>query len=589
MLDNSNEQEDEKPPAPPVRLTSVSKSKPSYDSIDLRPLPQTPDEIDLSNNFSPSSSSFISSSKGRFNLISKSFRNSKSKQNAISITSSLTSGSTSADKSIISAPTGFEHTLHVGYDPIKGEFTGMPESWARLLREADISKSEQKKNPEAVLNVLKWFEKSNNHNKEVKFMTIAQKQSLIQAASNVKKSGSLNSDDRSSFDSSLAGDSKSIDSSIDTTQQPSSFCTAITPPNVTSVQMSTNQDVTQQQKPKNLHTLPTNSTFRPNCNSAPRTAPRHQASVEKSSQQLLYQEQPVNTSQSTQDPIEVQSTTINRQDDPTIDTGNLHVADSNSQQVAVDHPSLIDQTAALLNPHDVSAQQPNSSTYIKKAPPMAARHLNKGHRLRSRFNEDPILAKLRAVVSIGNPKERYTLIGQIGQGASGNVMTAIDNDTDMLVAIKQMNLAQQSNKEFILNEILVMRENRHPNVVNYLDSYLVDNQLWVVMEYLQGGSLTDIVVDTRMDEYQIATVCREVLQALEFLHANQVIHRDIKSDNILLGIDGSVKLTDFGFCAQLAEQNKRTTMVGTPYWMGKLRWLNYLSFEIFYSFADFNK
>ena len=193
---------------------------------------------------------------------------------------------------------------------------------------------------------------------------------------------------------------------------------------------------------------------------------------------------------------------------------------------------------------------------------------NNGGLKKKKMTDEEILDKLRTIVSVGDPTRKYTKIEKIGQGASGTVYTAIESSTGMEVAIKQMNLSQQPKKELIINEILVMRENKHPNVVNYLDSYLVGEELWVVMEYLPGGSLTDVVTETCMDEGQIAAVCREVLQALAFLHSNQVIHRDIKSDNILLGLDGSVKLTDFGFCAQISpEQSKRTTMVGTPYWM----------------------
>ncbi|KAM5245772.1 serine/threonine-protein kinase PAK 1 isoform 5-T5 [Ctenodactylus gundi] len=214
------------------------------------------------------------------------------------------------------------------------------------------------------------------------------------------------------------------------------------------------------------------------------------------------------------------------------------------------------------------ATSPISPTESNTTLPDALTRNTEKQKKKPKMSDEEILEKLRSIVSVGDPKKKYTRFEKIGQGASGTVYTAMDVATGQEVAIKQMNLQQQPKKELIINEILVMRENKNPNIVNYLDSYLVGDELWVVMEYLAGGSLTDVVTETCMDEGQIAAVCRECLQALEFLHSNQVIHRDIKSDNILLGMDGSVKLTDFGFCAQITpEQSKRSTMVGTPYWM----------------------
>ncbi|KAK9362221.1 hypothetical protein V1504DRAFT_403607 [Lipomyces starkeyi] len=189
-------------------------------------------------------------------------------------------------------------------------------------------------------------------------------------------------------------------------------------------------------------------------------------------------------------------------------------------------------------------------------------------REQKRMRDAELIAKLSAICSTGDPTRLYRNLHKIGQGASGGVYTAYQVGTNLSVAIKQMNLEQQPKKELIMNEILVMKESKHRNIVNFIDSFLYRGDLWVVMEYMEGGSLTDVVTYNMMTEGQIAAVCRETLFGLKHLHLKGVIHRDIKSDNVLLSLTGDIKLTDFGFCAQINDNSiKRTTMVGTPYWM----------------------
>lgn len=132
-------------------------------------------------------------------------------------------------------------------------------------------------------------------------------------------------------------------------------------------------------------------------------------------------------------------------------------------------------------------------------------------RQRPRQSQGPdIVAKLNAICTNADPTLRYRSFNKIGQGASGGVFTAYEVGTNRCVAIKQMNLEQQPKKDLIINEILVMKDSKHKNIVNFMDSFLVKGDLWVVMEYMEGGSLTDVVTFNIMSEGQIAAVCREV-------------------------------------------------------------------------------
>lgn len=112
----------------------------------------------------------------------------------------------------------------------------------------------------------------------------------------------------------------------------------------------------------------------------------------------------------------------------------------------------------------------------------------------------------------------FVLINDLlSYSASGHVYVAKTLATGKKVAIKEMDLSNQPRKELIVNEILVMKESQHPNIVNFLESYLVrSNELWVVMEYMEGGALTDIIENNTLEEDQIASICLEVCDTSTF-------------------------------------------------------------------------
>jgi len=169
-----------------------------------------------------------------------------------------------------------------------------------------------------------------------------------------------------------------------------------------------------------------------------------------------------------------------------------------------------------------------------------------------------------------NPNDIYSNYKKIGEGAAGEVYLATENSTGRKVAIKKMALNAQ-NMKLLVNEIDIMKSSKHQNIVEYIDSYIVNDKLWVVMEFMDGGCLTEVLEQfesVQMTEEHIALVCLETLKGLAYIHSLHRIHRDIKSDNILLNMKGETKIADFGYAAQLTQQrDKRTTIVGTPYWM----------------------
>ena len=176
-----------------------------------------------------------------------------------------------------------------------------------------------------------------------------------------------------------------------------------------------------------------------------------------------------------------------------------------------------------------------------------------------------ILPPVETVIKNGDPRQFLGSLEKLDEGSTCTVYKASYNGKD--IAVKEM-LLTEKNEKLLIDETRLMYSMKDRHIIEFYDAYRQDDTLWILMELMDGGSLTNVATFCDCQEPHIAYFAREILLALKYMHSQNKIHRDIKTDNVLLKSDGTLKLADFGYTAQLTHHiDKRKSIVGTPYWM----------------------
>ncbi|PRP88800.1 serine/threonine-protein kinase PAK 1-like [Planoprotostelium fungivorum] len=202
-----------------------------------------------------------------------------------------------------------------------------------------------------------------------------------------------------------------------------------------------------------------------------------------------------------------------------------------------------------------SSAPPSTAESLLREAEDASRHRSSRKKLRP--------DQLDKLVERRNPNDVFTFSKETGKGSFGKVYMVVKKDDKKKYAVKLMKKKWSEDAQSTGQEISLLSSCSHPNIIGYTCSYLFNDQVWLVMDYCDAGTLNELLV-VDLSEQQIACIIQQVLQGVEYLHRHRKIHRDIKSHNILLNMNGDVKVADLGLCIEAEES---TSMAGSKYWV----------------------
>jgi len=541
----------------------------------------------------------------------------------------------------VSNPTNFAHRVHVGFDPTNGNFVGLPPEWERLLTTSALTKEDQARNPQAVIEVLEFYtniqKRAQNPDEYTSLMptppvttganmqlghggmgtTIApprpapprtldrqvstppRSQTGTPVNNQRKPSGSsrpfeqqdssatvqngiskltINGDMRRAMEEEAAKikdkqerDRQRARDEAERERQDAEAYNASLPKQSTSAAQqelggygSSNDNAPRFNPTRVAPSAPSNDSarqppqgpFRPVPGPTQRQGPQSPAGPIGAPRAPYAQGQSTTRDQSpgSQGSLRTPGRPPQQQRNPSPSARQPNHGNERAQhpqQRGPNHGPQTNGTSPASRPQDpaqavkplnvqhkaphgptagAEPNQPAAATGIKELsiPVKTPAEAHKKEVRMSSMSESEVMAKLKKIVTQYDPLESYQKQKKIGQGASGSVYIAkvlkdatspVARDSygkdgpDARVAIKTMDLRNQPRKELIVNEIIVMKESLHPNIVNYLDSFLIENdtELWVIMEYMNGGALTDVIENNnQISEAQIAAICHEV-------------------------------------------------------------------------------